>query len=155
MEGNFQIDTSGITWHDFTNGTTMTEAKYASDNIFTRDNPYLTFTGKLWGAFCGHLGENETSKYQYNNKNTNRGMTNWVYMHKIITCWYPSYYTWITHNNSKSKCWVPPIHATQHFDFWIFNCWVESCKILLIPWEILNNQHVLNHLSLVPHICIW
>ena len=36
----------------------MTEAKYASEVIFTKSTPYLPLTGKLWGVFCEQLGEN-------------------------------------------------------------------------------------------------
>ena len=30
----------------------MTEAKYASEVIFTKDTPYLVLTGELWGVIC-------------------------------------------------------------------------------------------------------
>ena len=45
--------------HNFSYGTTMTEAKYASEVIFTKVIPYLALTGKLWGVFCEDLGENQ------------------------------------------------------------------------------------------------
>ena len=36
----------------------MTEVKYASEIIFTKDAPYLALTGELWGVFCEDFGEN-------------------------------------------------------------------------------------------------
>ena len=36
----------------------MTGAKYVSEIMFTKDTPYLTLTGELWGVFCKDLGEN-------------------------------------------------------------------------------------------------
>ena len=42
---------------DFSYGTTITEVKYASEVIFTKDTPYLTLTDELWGVFCEDLGE--------------------------------------------------------------------------------------------------
>ena len=37
---------------------TGTEIEYQSDAGSTKDTPYLTLTGKLWGAFCEYLWEN-------------------------------------------------------------------------------------------------
>ena len=36
----------------------MTEAKYKTEVIFTKDTPYITLVGELWGVFCEDLGEN-------------------------------------------------------------------------------------------------
>ena len=35
------------TWHDIAYGTTMTEAKHASEVIFSKDTPYLALTSEL------------------------------------------------------------------------------------------------------------
>ena len=40
----------------FAYGTTMTEAEYASEVMFTKDAPYLAFRGELWGVFGEDLG---------------------------------------------------------------------------------------------------
>ena len=42
----------------FEYGTAMTEAKYASEVIFTKDTLYLALTDELWGVFCWDFGEN-------------------------------------------------------------------------------------------------
>ena len=31
---------------------TRTEAEYQSDTVSTKDTPYLTQAGELWGVFC-------------------------------------------------------------------------------------------------------
>ena len=36
----------------------MTEKRYASEVIFTKDTPYLALTDELWGVFSEDLGEN-------------------------------------------------------------------------------------------------
>ena len=37
---------------------TRTEAEYQSEAGSTKDTPYLTLTGELWGVFCEYLSEN-------------------------------------------------------------------------------------------------
>ena len=49
---------STVQRHDFSYGTTMTETEHASEVIFTKDIPYLTLTGEVWGVFCEDLSEN-------------------------------------------------------------------------------------------------
>ena len=49
---------------------TETEAGYQSDAGSTKDTPYLTLIGKLWGFFCQYLWENwprynSTALYMY------------------------------------------------------------------------------------------
>ena len=43
----------------------MTEVKCVSEVIFTKDTPYLTLTGELWGVFLGEnwLCYNDTTLY--------------------------------------------------------------------------------------------
>ena len=36
----------------------MTEVKYASDFVFTKDTQFRTLTGDLWGVFREDLSEN-------------------------------------------------------------------------------------------------
>ena len=36
----------------------MTEAKYASEVIFSKDTPYIALMGELWSIFCEALSEN-------------------------------------------------------------------------------------------------
>ena len=36
----------------------MTEAQHKSDFELTKDTPYLTPTGELWGVYCEDLEEN-------------------------------------------------------------------------------------------------
>ena len=36
----------------------MSEAKDASEVLFSKDTPYLALTGELWGVICEDLGEN-------------------------------------------------------------------------------------------------
>ena len=36
----------------------MAVAEHKSDNELTKDAPYLTLTGELWGVCCRDLGEN-------------------------------------------------------------------------------------------------
>ena len=37
---------------------TGTEAEYQSDAGFTKDTPFLSLVGELWGVFCEYLWEN-------------------------------------------------------------------------------------------------
>ena len=63
-----------MTWY----GMTMTEAKYASEVIFTKDTPYLALTGELWGVFCEDWGENWP---RYN------GTALYYYCYCRVLCW--------------------------------------------------------------------
>ena len=36
----------------------MTDVEHEAEFVFTKDNPYLPFTGELWDVFYENLGEN-------------------------------------------------------------------------------------------------
>ena len=39
-------------------GTAVTKAEHKSEVTITKDTPYLTLTGDLWGVYCEHIREN-------------------------------------------------------------------------------------------------
>ena len=70
----------------------MTEAKYASEAIFTKDTPYLALTGELWGVFCADLSKNwsrynGTALYYLANRIAAPGASQLCYWLSTIVAW--------------------------------------------------------------------
>ena len=47
----------GPIWYDIAYITAVIQAEYKSEFETTKDSPYLTLTGQLWGVFCEDFQE--------------------------------------------------------------------------------------------------
>ena len=76
--------------HDIVNNTVRTDADYKSEFVLTKDTPYTTFTGELWGVYIVRSWDKMIVALQYRSKHSSTGTVGTLMARFMGPTWGPS-----------------------------------------------------------------